>query len=1706
MKRLVAVMMTMLLIAGSLPVPAFAAQTEGEQAVQETETVSEAAEDGVSASFTVTLDANGGCFENEQDDLLQEFFESAEVISKVINAGEAVAVFPVNRQGDAELQFAGWSLEKDGELLSREFEEYVPTEDCVLYAVWESAEGSESGDEFLSADEAGQEAPEGAFFDNALQDEDEIAPDAQETYGDIQESSEEEMNPDTTQEEPAGEEPNPDTTQEEPAEEEPAEEEPVPDMTREQADEEETVTDAVQQEFAEEDNEEEAEEEPVSDMIREQADEVEADPDAVQEETAEDEADSDDAQGAAEEVRETSGDDLSPAGTQEESFKEILDQDPEKDGSALTGGENTEQGGIGKSSDADSTAVEKTGEPPVAKEEEEETVSEEAADASGAAIHVDVHSQNEIRNFIASHPAPRVDDTFAVQPSAQAPYVAGQLSDESLQYAFNILNQMRYIAGVPADVSEKAEYTELAQAASLVNAANDELTHYPVQPAGMDDDLYQLGAAGASSSNIAWGTPDRPHAASRQIVHSVYQWMSDSDEYNIDVLGHRRWIINPDMLYSGFGEAEGYSAVYAHDKSRGDSSYYGVAWPAQNMPVEYFNDDDAWSVSFGMELTASNISVTLTSHKDGSVWNFSQDNPADGFFNVENGGYGQKGCVIFRPNNISYSAGDRFDVSISGVGSSPVTYTVDFFSVCSYGHNYESEQLSAPTCTEQGETRLICQNCWDVKYEYESAHGHSYQMTGESNGLYTMTCEECGDEKTGSAPQSIQVYWKEGEPTGNFSSLVPTGLEAGSMVSYYSVVTQYTADSNTHFDDFVVEITPPDGCEIIPRPNDPAVGSIVFNNAGSYNIRIYSKYNPNCGMNRGIRIVKPLESVTLTSPAQSVQKLGARIPVTVTTDGGKGTLRYSFILIKEDGSEEVLTSGQSSPSCTFTPRNAKTYRMYAKVTDTGDNNRTLSSNVLEFEIQKGIVQVKGGKRISAAGPLTYGQKLSELSVVNNAFISSADGSDLTGTFAFNEPDLVLPAGTHNAGWTFTPDDSSNYEILHGSLRVTVNKAVPVITQNPSAGAAVYHPSGRLGDVSLSGGEVSVPGFWVWDNTSLSLQVPAGTYTCLFIPNDGNNYEFVETQVNVTVSKAEPYVKTVSPTAITYGDTLAGSELSGTAQYSSNDTTAVSGTFQWADNTVKPSVSDSGKTWYDVIFTPDDTANYKTAAGRARLTVNKADHPAEMPPESISVPYSVETVSDQILRDVNISNWSFASNDQGRELSVGTPKTLTAVYNGEDAGNFNTETVQIIVTRSSCEHKGSSSIRNAKDPTCTEEGATGDRYCDICGDLLESSTPIPATGHSWDTGVVTKKPSVEEEGVRTYTCTVCSEQREESIAKLIDISGATVSAIPAKTYNGSSQKPAPTVTYDDVTLKSGTDYSVSYKNNLYAGTATVTITGKGKFGGTKTVTFTIKKAEQSITIKASPASIAVGKTATVSISGAKGTKYYKWMKEETDTGSATVDSSTGKVTATRVGIVTIKATSKATDNFNAASKKVRIKIVPAATSSISAVNLATGIRLTWKKVTGATGYLVYRDDTKIATIKSGGTVTYTDAKADTNGTKYTFKIVPTASTGKGTAKSLAAYRVTRPAISSAVNSAAGKVTVKWGKNAKGTGYQIHYCTDKTFETGNKSVSINSASTVSKVIGSLTKGKTYYLRIRTFKTVGSTKYFSAWSAVKSVKISK
>ena len=73
-----------------------------------------------------------------------------------------------------------------------------------------------------------------------------------------------------------------------------------------------------------------------------------------------------------------------------------------------------------------------------------------------------------------------------------------------------------------------------------------------------------------------------------------------------------------------------------------------------------------------------------------------------------------------------------------------------------------------------------------------------------------------------------------------------------------------------------------------------------------------------------------------------------------------------------------------------------------------------------------------------------------------------------------------------------------------------------------------------------------------------------------------------------------------------------------------------------------------------------------------------------------------------------------------------------------------------------------------------------------------------------------------------------------------ISNATVSGIANQTYTGKALTPKPTVKVGMVTLREGTDYNLSYSNNTNAGTASVTVTGKGNYTGTITKTFTIAK--------------------------------------------------------------------------------------------------------------------------------------------------------------------------------------------------------------------------------------------------------------------------
>ena len=413
------------------------------------------------------------------------------------------------------------------------------------------------------------------------------------------------------------------------------------------------------------------------------------------------------------------------------------------------------------------------------------------------------------------------------------------------------------------------------------------------------------------------------------------------------------------------------------------------------------------------------------------------------------------------------------------------------------------------------------------------------------------------------------------------------------------------------------------------------------------------------------------------------------------------------------------------------------------------------------------VYVGEGQKIALKNSvMTYGDSLSTLEFEPVEFVD-ADGNVLEGTLAWEDETKVPSHYDKTATWVFTPKDDS-YAVLTDFVRITVNQAKPNVDSKPRPVKSniVYDPAQTLADLSLWGASLSWTvggenkkldgGKWSWANPT---EVPAAginSYEVHYEPSDGNYMPF-NVMIDVTVAKAKPYLETI-PTAaeITYGDSLGESGLNGgKAVYGDGKGNAssltggdaeVTGTFTWNTPDVKPAVSDSDTTEYEVIFTPTDIVNYETVTMKIKLTVNKAENAPNMPGDTMNVAFDCKKVSDVAL---GRENWAWQDSDLGTALSVGVETTATAVYTGADKGNYKNETVAVKITRSVCSHP-QTIVENAAEATCTQEGYTGDTYCTECNQITVSGTVIPAKGHKGGTASCTKKA----------VCEVCQEEYGE----------------------------------------------------------------------------------------------------------------------------------------------------------------------------------------------------------------------------------------------------------------------------------------------------------------------------------------------------------
>lgn len=175
------------------------------------------------------------------------------------------------------------------------------------------------------------------------------------------------------------------------------------------------------------------------------------------------------------------------------------------------------------------------------------------------------------------------------------------------------------------------------------------------------------------------------------------------------------------------------------------------------------------------------------------------------------------------------------------------------------------------------------------------------------------------------------------------------------------------------------------------------------------------------------------------------------------------------------------------------------------------------------------------------------------------------------------------------------------------------------------------------------------------------------------------------------------------------------------------------------------------------------------------------------------------------------------------------------------------------------------------------------------------------------------------------------------------------------------------------------------------------------------------------------------------------------------------------------------------------------------------NTSAGIELRWNKADNVTNYIVYRRIpnkgwAKIATVDSNVTK-YTDkAVKSKNGTFYGYRIqtVNKGETGEYSEEKNI-YRLTGAKLTSAKNSKSKKAAIKWKKASKINGYEVQYSTSKNFKKATTK-KVKSASKKEYTISKLKKGKTYYIRLRTYKTVNKKNFYSAWSSAKKLKIKK
>ena len=300
-------------------------------------------------------------------------------------------------------------------------------------------------------------------------------------------------------------------------------------------------------------------------------------------------------------------------------------------------------------------------------------------------------------------------------------------------------------------------------------------------------------------------------------------------------------------------------------------------------------------------------------------------------------------------------------------------------------------------------------------------------------------------------------------------------------------------------------------------------------------------------------------------------------------------------------------------------------------------------------------------------------------------------------------------------------------------------------------------------------------------------------------------------------------------------------------------------------------------------------------------------------------------------------------------------------------------------------------------------------------------------------------------------------------------------------------------------------------------------------------FDVKPTQRAVTGDLKPFTLSEATPAAVALSGTvewdkrdvqfKGSTPYVIYDKKAQTPRFTV-----KNTATGATIPASKYTATYKDNVKPGTGRLIIKfrhgysgscdawfkIYMPATTSTTVENVENGIKISWKKVDDAKGYVIYRRAWNL--ISSGWTTferwnnttqtTWIDTKVYA-GTRYQYGIKayyrdPMDNYNLGIVGPLkTTVRITTRILNS-VTPGSKRLTAKWTGSKLFTGYQLQVASDANFQRDLQIFTIKKATTYSKTVSGLKKNTVYYVRVRSYHVFEGTTYYGQWSNVLNCKV--